>query len=278
MAVVCDVLEISRSALYAWRQGDVGPRAASDQALSARVQEVFREHRRRYGARRVAKELQAQGESCGRQRAGKLLNSLGLRAIQPKSFKPRTTESRHKLGYSPQLLLEHPGPTRLNEVWVADITYVPLEQRRFGYLSVILDLWSRRVIGWEFALDMTETLVIGALLKSIKTRSPLNELIHHSDRGGQYAGTQYRALLARSGIQQSMSRSGNCYDNAFMESCFGTIKTELEMTDYRDEIQARAELASYIAYYNAKRLHSSLDYQTPLAFEQAQDQTTAPPG
>jgi transposase InsO family protein len=231
------------------------------------IRDIFWQHKRRYGARRIAVELQARGQSCGVDRVARLLKSQGLRAIQPQSFRPRTTNSRHTLGYSPNLLSRTSPPARLNRVWVADITYIPLQETAFAYLALVLDLCSRRVVGWSLAEQMSETLVLDALQHAIRARQPAPGLVHHSDRGGQYAGCAYRALLRRAGVRQSMSRAANCYDNAFMESCFGTIKTELEMTEYQDSRQARYDIAGYLAYYNLDRRHSSLDYLAPEAFE-----------
>jgi putative transposase len=218
-------------------------------------------------ARRIAVELGSQGEPCGVERVAKLLKIQGLAAIQPKSFVPKTTQSRHGLGYSPNLLLHAPPPTRTNEVWVSDITYIPLRTGDFAYLALVMDLFSRRVLGWDLAALMTETLVLEALRQAIGLRQPAPNLIHHSDRGGQYAGGAYRAVLRRAAMRQSMSRADECYDNAFMESCFGTVKTELGMTEYDNCRSARAEISSYLAYYNSDRRHSSLDYLTPTAFE-----------
>jgi transposase InsO family protein len=231
------------------------------------IRDIFWQHKRRYGARRIAVELQARGQSCGVDRVARLLKNQGLQAIQPPSFRPRTTNSRHALGYSPNLLQRSSPPARLDRVWVTDITYIPLKEAAFAYLALVLDLCSRRVVGWSLAEQMTETLVLDALQQAIRARQPAPGLVHHSDRGGQYAGHVYRALLRRADIRQSMSRAANCYDNAFMESCFGTIKTELEMTEYQDSRQARRDITSYLAYYNLDRRHSSLDYLAPAAFE-----------
>ena len=229
--------------------------------------DIFWQHKRRYGARRIAVELQARGRPCGVDRVAKLLKNQGLQAIQPQSYRPKTTDSRHGLGYSPNLLQRSAPPAQINRVWVADITYLPLKETAFAYLALMLDLCSRRVVGWSLAEQMTEMLVLEALQHAIRTRQPPPGLVHHSDRGGQYASHAYRAVLRRAEIRQSMSRAANCYDNAFMESCFGTIKTELEMTEYQDSRQARHEIASYLAYYNQERRHSSLDYLSPAAFE-----------
>ena len=196
------------------------------------------------------------------------MKTLGLRAIQPKSFVPKTTASRHRLGFSPNLLLEEDSPTNKDRVWVGDITYVPLEGGTFCYLAMLMDLFSRRIVGWHLANDMTEPLVLRALRSAIKARQPAAELIHHTDRGGQYAGNKYRAVLRRADCLQSMSRADNCYDNSFMESCFGTIKNELELTEYKSSQQAFKEVAEYVRYYNTERRHSGIDYCSPTQFEQ----------
>ena len=192
---------------------------------------------------------------------------MGLKAIQPKSYQPRTTESRHNLGYSPNLLLERAPPDGINQVWVGDISYVPLRSGDFLYLAMLMDLYSRRIVAWALRDHMKESLVLAALREAIAVRDPRAGLIHHTDRGGQYAGRAYRRVLERAEIRQSMSRADSCYDNAFMESCFGTIKTELEMERYENERVARSEIGAYVRYYNLRRLHSSLDYLTPAVFE-----------
>jgi transposase InsO family protein len=190
-----------------------------------------------------------------------------LVAIQPRSFKPRTTQSRHPLGYSDNLLLDAEPPTSLNQVWVGDITYLPLKNGRFSYLALLMDLHSRRIIGWRHADHLGEELVLAALKLAIACRQPPPALIHHTDRGGQYAGHEYRAVLKRAAMRQSMSRPDNCYDNAFIESCFGTIKTELQICLYENLQTCCREIAEYIHYYNNQRRHSSLDYLTPREFE-----------
>lgn len=159
---------------------------------------------------------------------------------------------------------------RLPWLWVGDITYVPLAGGLFSYLAILMDRFSRRIVGWRMGQDMTEKLVLNALRTAIRTRQPNPGLIHHTDRGGQYAGGAYRAVLRRAQIQQSMSRADNCYDNAFMESCFGTIKTELEMAEYENYGEALREVRQYIAYYNLERKHSSIGYLAPSQFENRQ--------
>jgi putative transposase len=270
-AKVCDLLEVSRSGFYTWRSGQESRREVRDRELIPRISAVFWRHRRRYGARRIAVELAREGIACGIARVSRLLKTQGFRAIQPRSYKPRTTESRHRLGYNQNLLVGRAAPTKSNEVWVGDITYIPLVARkgsgRFGYLALLMDLWSRRIVGWEYGSSMEEDLVLGALRRAIRERQPAPGLIHHTDRGGQYAGARYRAVLRRSAMRQSMSAAESCYDNAFMESCFGTVKTELELVEYGGSPEAVRELSSYIRYYNEERLHSSLGYVSPVEFE-----------
>ena len=266
-ATLCEVLGVHRSRYYVWQRGSQGCRALEDAELKPLIREIFWEHKRRYGARRIARELSSRDRSCGVGRVARLLREMGLNAIQPKSYRPRTTDSRHCLGYSPNLLLECPPPDGINQVWVGDISYVPLRAGNFLYLAMLMDLYSRRIVAWELRDHMRESLVLAALREAIALRDPRAGLIHHSDRGGQYAGKRYRGVIERAEICQSMSRAENCYDNAFMESCFGTIKRELEMECYENERLARAEIRAYIRYYNTRRRHSSLDYLTPEQFE-----------
>jgi putative transposase len=207
------------------------------------------------------------GHVVSTKRVAKLLKSQGLIAIQPKSFQPKTTASRHRLGYSPNLLLDEEHPVRLNQLWVGDITYIPLTGGGFAYLALLMDRYSRRIVGWQLDAGMQEGLVLKALRSAIKARHPQTGLIHHTDRGGQYAGTEYRAVLKRAGMRQSMSRPDNCYDNAFMESCFGTLKRELEMTEYESVKAALRAIGEFIRYYNHDRKHSGLDYLKPVQFE-----------
>jgi len=264
---LCEALQVHRSRFYAWQRGQTNQRIQEDAALKPLIREIFWEHERRYGARRISQELSSRGQPCGVVRVGRLLREMGLKAIQPKSYRPRTTESRHRLGYSPNLLLESLPPSGINQVWVGDISYVPLCGGDFLYLALLMDLYSRRIVAWDLQLHMRESLVLAVLCEAITVRRPPIELIHHTDRGGQYAGRAYRRVLTRAGMRQSMSRADSCYDNAFMESCFGTIKTELELESYESAPEARREISSYIRYYNTRRIHSSLGYRTPAAFE-----------
>ena len=264
---VCETLGVCRSAYYVWLDAPPTREQEKDMELMPVVRKIFCRHKRRYGARRIVQELRDMGYECGERRVSKLLKTQGLKAIQPKSFTPKTTESRHTLGYSPNLLLELEEPERANQLWVGDITYVSLIGNQFLYLAMLMDRYSRRIVGWKLLDNMKEDLVIAALRQAIRDRQPASGLIHHTDRGGQYAGRRYREMLRRGSIQQSMSRADNCYDNAFMEPCFGTIKLELEMTEYDNKQTALNELRSYVAYYNQQRKHSSLGYLTPIQFE-----------
>lgn len=263
---LCEVLEVSRSAFYDWKNALPNHYQQQDQRLQPMIHDIFLEHKRRYGARRIAIEIQSRGISCSRLKARKNMNGMGLVAIQPKSFKPRTTESKHTLGYNENLLLEGVQVDRINQVWVGDITYIGM-QNKFAYLAVLMDLFSRKIIGWSLDMNMEALLVIEALKQAIKSRQPLTGLVHHTDRGGQYAAKEYRKILDRAGMKQSMSRAADCYDNAFMESCFGTIKTELEMTTYQSFNDALKEIREYINYFNTIRRHSSIAYQSPNRFE-----------
>jgi len=270
---VCEALEVSRSAFNAWKVREPTAREIQDEVLAPLIRDIFWKHKRRYGARRIAKELIEIGHPCDVRRVAKLMRNQHLIAIQPKSFVPRTTDSRHRLGYSPNLLLEMPELTSIDQLWVGDITYIPLRGGEFCYLATLMDRFSRRIIAWQLANHMTEDLVLQALHRAIKERQPRAGLIHHTDRGGQYAGTRYRAVLRRAGIVQSMSRADNCYDNAFAESGFGTLKTELEMTRYDSVEDAQKEISEFLAYYNLERKHSSLGYVSPHQFELRQNRS-----
>lgn len=264
---VCEFLGIARSPFQRWKQLELSPLEQEDKAVLSLIVGIFHAHRRRYGTRRIMEELRDQDLHLGRRRIAKLMKIAGLSAIQPKSFKPRTTESKHRLGYNENLIMDLKDLTGPNHLWVGDITYISIREIGFGYLAALMDRFSRRLVGWRLGMDMTEQIVIDSLRMAIRNRKPKPGTIHHSDRGGQYAGKAYREIISRAGIKQSMSRAGDCYDNAFMESCFGTIKTELELTEYKNYNEALADIRDYISYYNFERKHSALDYQSPAQFE-----------
>jgi len=275
VSVVCATLEVNRSGYYAFAAMEECSRVKEDKHLMGLIKTIFWDHKRRYGSRRIVSELNDMDEFCGRKRVSRLLKKLKLKAIQPKSFVPKTTDSNHRLGYAPNLLLNMGKPSAINQIWVGDISYIPLKTGNFIFLSMLIDLYSRRIIGWGLLETLQEELVLSALRKAIGQRQPSPGLIHHSDRGGQYAGNDYRSTLKRAKIKQSMSRADNCYDNAFMESCFSTIKRELEMTSYQNTATARKEIRTYVLYYNTKRKHSSLHYLTPEMFEVIHNQRTS---
>lgn len=234
------------------------------------VRDTFYRHSRRYGSRRLRVELQSQGVAMGRHRLRTIMKEQELWAIQPRRFVPKTTHSSHRLGYAENLLLglELP-PLNPNEVVVGDITYLPLQDGSFAYLATWTDLFSRLVIGWEVEETMEESLILLAFEKGLRRRGQMRGAIVHSDRGGQYAGGRFRALLSGAGCRQSMSRVGETYDNAYAESLFSRYKAELlEGGAFADVEEARAETFHYIeGYYNRVRRHSSLGYVSPEEYE-----------
>ena len=260
-------MQVSRSAYYQ----QLKPQApnAKTKSVEAKITAVFRAHKRRYGVRRICAELKEKQVRVSKYKCRRVLKAHGLKAIQPRSFVPRTTQSRHPYPISPNLLMDRAAPVKPDEVWVGDITYLPLAGSGWAYLSVWMDLYSRRVVGWQVESHMREELVIASLNKALHTRSVRPGLIVHSDRGGQYAGGEFRKLLGKRKIQQSMSRADDPYDNAAMESFFSRLKAELlENGMFEDLEDAQTELFEYIEmYYNTERKHSSLNYQSPMQYE-----------
>jgi transposase InsO family protein len=268
---MCDVLSVSRSCYYAYKSKATYVKKAEDEMLEQQVSDTFRAHYSRYGVRRLVPELREQGLKAGAYKVRRILREQGLKAIQPRSFVPRTTDSRHPYPISPNLLREpdYRGAGRINQVWAGDITFIPL-QDRWAYLAVWMDLCSRKIVGWALAEHMREELVTTALKRALASRHINQGLIIHSDRGGQYAGNKFRDLLAENEIRQSMSGKDNPYDNAFMESCFSRFKAELLQGGAFEKLEdARTEIFEFIEmYYNPIRRHSSLGYISPMAFEQ----------
>lgn len=263
------MLEVSRTAYYRYqRGGSYQVTAAKEDQLGA-VGEIFWYHKRRYGQRRVLADLREQGYSIGRQRVRSLMQQQGLRAIQPRSFVPRTTDSRHGKRICANLLLAEPLPTAPNQVWVSDITYLPLVDGQWAYLGSWMDLYSRMIVGWKVDDNMEDRLIVDALKQGLHKRQPAPGMIAHSDRGGQYVSDELRQLIDKHKIRQSMSRKDDPYDNAFAESFWSRFKAEvLEGGAFLDIDDARTEIFDYIEmYYNRVRRHSSLGYQSPLTFE-----------
>jgi len=267
---LCKIFQVSRSAYYEWKAGRTHQPTSQQQEQQVRVEKAFWRHKRRYGTRRLVSELQEMDLQIGRKKVRKLMSIQGLVAIQPRSFVPRTTDSRHGKRVSPNLLLEVPLPEGPNRIWVGDITYIPLINGHWAYLATWMDLYSRVIVGWQLDDNMEEELIIKALDKAFKWRQPAPGLIIHSDRGGQYVGNQFRKLLNQYECLQSMSRADDAYDNAFAESFFSRFKTELlEDGAFLNLQDARTEIFEFIEmYYNPIRRHSSLGYRSPLNFEE----------
>jgi transposase InsO family protein len=264
---LCRILKVSTSAYYSSLKKDDEPHSSES---ASQVREVFYRHSRRYGSRRIQAEMKAEGQCVGRHKIRRLMREQGLRAIQPKRFVPRTTDSRHGRRMSENLLLERDlPPSKPNEVIVGDITYLPLASGGWAYLATWEDLYSRMIVGWQIEETLEEKLVIGAMEKVIVRRRPERGLIVHSDRGGQYVGEAFRRLLEDHGYEQSMSRAAESYDNAYAESLFSRYKAELlEEGAFSDVEEARMETFNYIeGYYNRIRRHSALGYLSPEEYE-----------
>lgn len=264
-------MAVSASGYYAWRKRLTLPPKPKRKHLAQLVKDCYLENRRRYGVRRITASLQRRGVRIGKERVRRLMKEEGLQAIGPKKFVPKTTASRGTQA-APNLLQ---GARRAadapRQILIGDITYLPLQNGKWCYLAMWQDQVTRRIIGWRVASTMTADLVIAALQKALRTTGGLAGAIIHSDRGSQYAAQDFRALLRRQGLRQSMSGKGNCYDNAQAESFFARFKTELlEGGAFASLEEAEAEIFSYIeGYYNRVRLHSSLGYQSPMEFELA---------
>ncbi len=270
LRLLCRVMRVSGSAYHAYQSGKSYVVSAKKAVLGERVKSVFYQHRRRYGARRIVAELAAEGIIAGRHLVRSQMTRLGLRAIAPRSFVPRTTDSRHTAQVSPNLLLApENAPQEPREVVVGDITYLPLQSGTWGYMASWQDKFSKRIVGWAVAERMTEELVIKAFEKAVASGGVKAKTIVHTDRGSQYASNNFRALLKSNECRQSMSRRGNCWDNAQAESLFSRYKTELlEDGIFESVEQARSETFSYIeGYYNRVRRLSALGYKSPDEFE-----------
>jgi putative transposase len=262
--VMCDALSVSPSGFYAWRSRPESPGKVANRELLVDIQRVHAQHRERYGAPRIHAELRAEGHAVSRKRVARLMRQHGIRARAPRRYRVCTTDSKHSLPVAENLLDQNFVADRPDHVWLADITYIPTAEG-WLYLAVVLDLFTRKVVGWAMRDHLRAELTIAALTMAIQRRRPAAGLIHHSDRGSQYAAGDYRDILQAAAIVQSMSRKGNCWDNAPMESFFGTLKTELvHQGQYPDRDAARRDLFAYIeGYYNRQRRHSAIGYITP---------------
>lgn len=268
-AEICQALEISRSGFYAHLHKSERPRRKEDQLLSDEVRSAFVQSRKTYGSPRLRHELRERGHRCGRRRIARLMRLQGLRPVQKRRFVPRTTDSSHTRTPASHRLLDAPAPTAPNQTWITDITYIPT-QEGWLFLAAEIDLYSRRVVGWATADNMETPLVLKALQRAT-SQAPgrLTGLIHHSDRGSQYSSASFTSTLQSLGISQSMSRRGNCYDNATAESFWATLKTECFHNQIpQTRAQAKTMIFDYIeTFYNPLRRHSSLGFLSPIAFE-----------
>ena len=262
---ICESLQVPRSSYYHAAAPTESQR--SDAQMSQAIGTLFHQHRRRYGYRRIWKQLAADGITCAPDRVRRLMQERGLIAIQPKTYVPQTSDGRADLP-SPNLLLDQPLPSQPNEVWAGDITFIPCGEK-WLYLAVVIDLCSRRIVGWALADHLRSDLVVHAMQQAIASRRHTTGLIFHSDRGSQYGSRAFRDLLRRAGMRQSMSARANPYHNAWTESFMGTLKAEmLQNGRFINASDARAEIFAFIdGYYNTQRLHSSLNYRTPSHFE-----------
>ena len=269
---LCQAFAVSPSGYYDWstRREHPSARQQLDRRLKEQISRIHEESRKTYGSPRIQIKLRQEGQRHGRNRIGRLMREQELFGRQKKRYRVVTTDSRHDEPVAPHRLAQMPVVSRANQVWVADITYVWTAQG-WVYVAGILDLYSRRMVGWAVGQQINTALVLMALSMALTHRQPPAGLIFHSDRGVQYASADYRRALAAAGLVASMSRKANCYDNAAMEAFWSTLKLELVYRrEFEDARQLRQALFDYIeVFYNRQRLHSALDYQTPVSFEAA---------
>jgi putative transposase len=264
---MCQVLGVSRSGYYAWKDRPAPGADPKTIALAAEIASAHRRSRGNYGSPRIHRELHAKGIRVGKKRIERLMRERGLKGAQKRRFHS-TTDSRHSLPIAPNRLDRNFDPTLANRVWAGDVTYIATEQG-WLYLAVIIDLFSRRVVGWSVSSNNDTKLAQQALQRALTSRRPELGLLHHTDRGSPYASLAYTAILRQYGVVASMSRAGDCYDNAVVESFFGTLKAELVRgCVYPSHVVATAAIADYLEnFYNPQRRHSHLQYLSPIEFE-----------
>ncbi len=262
------MLSVSLSGYYAWRKRAPSKRSLENEALVEQMRTLHEQSRRSYGSPRMRAALRQAGVGCSRGRVERLMRQHGLRGKSPRRWRPGTTQRNPAHPVAPNLLQQLFTATQPNQKWVSDITYIPTQQG-WLYLATVMDLFSRKIIGWQMASTLESRLVTDALRGALQTRQTGPGLLVHSDRGSQYTSTACRQLLADHNIVVSMSRTANCYDNAVMESFYGTLKCELITQPFASRSLARQETFLYIeGFYNRIRLHSSIDYLSPDAYEQ----------
>lgn len=267
ISVMCDVLSVSRSGYYAWRHKPASKRKQANAKLLEDIRSAHRNSREAYGSPRIYQALKEQGIPCSESRVARLMREDGLCAKMKRRFKA-TTNSKHDLPIAPNLLQRDFSPAEPNQVYAGDITYIWTTEG-WLYLAVVIDLFSRTVVGWAMDKRMTRQLVIDALSMAVQRRRPPSGLIFHSDRGSQYASADFQSLLVKHGMRCSMSRKGDCWDNAPVESFFGSLKQEMVFHQrYSTRFHARQSIFDYIErFYNRSRLHSTLGYKSPANFE-----------
>ena len=266
---LCAALDVSRAGFYSWRQREPSERDRADEALGTEIGVLFVRHRRTHGSPRLHRALRRAGHACGRHRDARLMRGRGIVGRVRGRRRPGTTESDHLEPIAPNRLGQREAPVaRPNEVWAADITYVPTDEG-WLYLAGILDLGSRRLVGWAMGESLETSLPMDALRMALRQRRPASGLLHHADRGSQYASEAYREQLATWNVTPSMSRRGNCYDNAAMESFWSTLKEELvHRTRFESRAQAASAIFDYIeTFYNREQLHSALGFISPVEFQ-----------
>ena len=267
--LLCQSLEVAASGYYRWRAQPRSRRQQEDAILSAQIVAAHRKSRQTYGAPRIVEELRESEVRISRRRCARLMRAQGVRGTKKNRKRPRTTDSNHGRPTPANRLATASSPTGPNQVWLTDITYLKTAEG-WLYLAAILDLWSRRIVGWAAAPTLQTELALAALRDAIRRRHPPKGLLHHSDRGSQYVDHEYIELLDAYGLERSMSRAGNCYDNAAMESFWSTFKSDTRLDRFEPASRHEAELAvfDYIeTFYNPTRRHSSLGYISPVAFE-----------
>jgi putative transposase len=269
--LLCQTLQVSPAGYYAWRQRPTSAQERQRDALVVEIRAIHAQVKARYGSPRIHAELTARGQDCCVNTVAKLMHDHGIAAKTARKFRCTTTDSNHDLPVADNLLDRQFNPSEANEAWVADITYIPTREG-WLYLAAVEDLFSRRVVGWSMANHRESRLVVDALELAVQRRLPEEDLLAHSDRGGQYASEHYQRLLQKHGITCSMSRKGDCWDNAPMESFFASLKKELvHDADFATRAAARAALVEYIeVFYNNQRRHSSLGYVSPAEYEQSE--------
>jgi transposase InsO family protein len=267
--LMCGVLDVSRSGFYHWRARGPSQQECSNRELDSRIRELFARHKQRYGAPRITDDLHDEGIACSENRVARRMRVLGLRAIQAKKFKV-TTDSNHSKPVAPDLIEQDFNAEAPNEKWVSDISYVWTDEG-WLYLAVVMDLYSRAIVGWSMNRRMTQQLVCDALTMALFRRHFPRGTIIHSDRGSQYCSKRYQRLISNNGLRCSMGRRANCYDNAAMESYFHTLKVELVHRErYTTRRMAKSKIFEYIeTYYNRQRKHSAIGYRTPMQLDQA---------